>query len=515
MRTKTEPGAPSGGSAGDLDHVVRLRKVSKGFPGVQALEDVDLDLAPGKVHALLGENGAGKSTLIKVLSGVYRPDAGAVEIEGDDVVLEGPAQAQELGIATIHQELLQFPDLSVAENIFLGHPPMRSMRRIDWRGMRERARELLDQLGAFDIGVDTPVGSLSVGNRQRVEIAKAMSLSARVLVMDEPTAALTDHDVTTLFETVRLLCQRGVSVAYITHRLDEVFEIADHVTVLRDGRRIATSDVADTDTDALVNWMVGRSIDVLYPGGEGKPGEVVLELRKLRRFSTSPEVSFTVRSGEIVGLAGLVGAGRSELAQAIFGIEPCFAGELLVSGEKVSIRSPEEARAHGIAYIPEDRGIQGLVKPMTVRENATMAILDQVSRAMVIDRRAEAKVADGIIDRFGVRTPSAAQVVGRLSGGNQQKIVIGKWLATKPKVLIMDEPTRGIDIGAKSEIHRLMTDLTAGGMAVLMISSDLPEVIGMSDRVVVMASDKVVAEFTGDEATEENVGAAMMHEYGG
>ncbi len=500
-------GAPQGAA-------VRLRSVSKSFPGVQALEDVDLDLYPGKVHALLGENGAGKSTLIKVLSGVYRPESGTIEIEGRERRLEGPAEAQSLGIATIHQELLQFPDLSVAENIFLGHAPMRGMRRIDWKAMRERAHELLAQLGADEIGVDTQVGSLSVGNRQRVEIAKAMSLNAKVLVMDEPTAALTDHDVTTLFETVRLLCSRGVAVAYITHRLDEIFVLADQVTVLRDGKRIAVSEVPDTDTDELVNWMVGRSIDVLYPGGKGKAGDAVLEVRGLRRTPSSPEVSLEVRAGEIVGLAGLVGAGRSEVARAVFGIDPAHAGEILVSGQKASIRSPEDAKECGIAYIPEDRGIQGLVKPMTVRENASMAVLGDVSRAAVIDRGAEARLADGIIEQFEVRTPGPTQVVGRLSGGNQQKIVIGKWLATRPKVLIMDEPTRGIDIGAKSEIHKLMVDLTEDGMAVLMISSDLPEVIGMSDRVIVMASDRVVAEFGRGEATEDSVGAAMMHEYG-
>ena len=414
MQSRKEPSAPSGnGTQRPSTVAVRLRGVSKSFPGVRALEDVDLDLQPGKVHALLGENGAGKSTLIKVLSGVYRPDEGTIEINGRQVRLEGPAQAQGLGIATIHQELLQFPDLSVAENIFLGHPPMRKLRRIDWKTMRERAHELLGQLGASDIGVDTPVGSLSVGNRQRVEIAKAMSLNAKVLVMDEPTAALTDHDVTTLFDTVRLLCSRGVAVAYITHRLNEIFELADQVTVLRDGRRIATTDVSETDTDTLVNEMVGRSIDVLYPGGKGKARETVLEVRRLRRGAATPEVSFSVRSGEIVGLAGLVGAGRSELAQAIFGINPCRSGEILVSGEQVGIESPEDARAHGIAYIPEDRGIQGLVKPMTVRENASMAVLEQVSSATVIDREAEARLADEMIEQFGVRTPSASASGGQ------------------------------------------------------------------------------------------------------
>ena len=492
--------------------VVRLRGVAKRFPGVNALEDIDLELHLGQVHALLGENGAGKSTLIKILSGVYLPDSGTLEIDGRQVRLEGPAHAQRLGIATIHQELLQFPDLSVAENIFLGHAPMLSMRRLDWPTMRSRSAELLAQLGAEDIGVDTLVGSLSVGNRQRVEIAKAISLNARVLIMDEPTAALTEFDVTRLFETVRLLCSRGVAVAYISHRLQEIFALAQDVTVLRDGHHISTAKVADTNHDQLVNWMVGRSIDALYPEGKHELGETLLEVKDFKRTPSCPPVSFSVKAGEIVGLAGLVGAGRTEIAQSIFGIEAAVDGTLMVAGEPVSITAPGDAREHGIAYIPEDRGLQGLVKPMTVLENSTLAVLDKVSKSMVIDTAAERATADEMIEKFEVRTPSVEQVVGRLSGGNQQKIVLGKWLATQPRILIMDEPTRGIDIGAKSEIHRLMVELTSQGLAILMISSDLPEIIGMSDRIYVMVSGRIVAHYDRAESNEESVGKSMMQD---
>ena len=502
--------APAGAVSENTAPVVRLAGVSKGFPGVAALTDVSFDLRAGEVHALLGENGAGKSTLIKVLAGVHTPDAGHIEIDGQRVALEGPAHAQRLGIATIHQELLQFPDLTVAENIFLGHAPLRSGLRIDWEAMRSKAAELLAQLGAQDIGVDTVVGSLSVGNRQRVEIAKALALEARVLVMDEPTAALTAHDAERLFATVRTLCSQGVAIAYISHRLAEIFELAQQVTVLRDGQRVATELVADIDRDRLVNMMVGRAVEAMYPRGSHTPAGPALAVRGLRRHERDQPIDLTVRAGEIVGLAGLVGAGRSELAQALFGIEPPYAGAIEVDGQPVEIHRPQDAIACGLGYIPEDRGLQGLIREMDVTANSTLAILEQISAMMVIDSAHEDEIAADVIKRFGVRTPSARQLVGKLSGGNQQKIVIGKWLATRPKVLIMDEPTRGIDVGAKSEIHALMVELASQGMGILMISSELPEVIGMSDRVVVMRGGVLVGEFAAADATEESVGAAMM-----
>lgn len=504
--------APASGAAGP---VVRLAEVSKSFPGVTALAGVSLELRPGEVHALLGENGAGKSTLIKILSGVYAPDAGRVEIDGQAVELDGPAHAQRLGVATIHQELLQFPDLTVAENIFLGHAPLRRWGRIDWETARRRAAELLAQLGAQDISVDAVVGALSVGNRQRVEIAKALALDARVLVMDEPTAALTAHDAERLFATVRMLCGRGVAIAYISHRLSEIFELAERVTVLRDGQLIATLPVAETDHDRLVNMMVGRNIEAMYPRNEHQRPEPALEIRGLRRRARGPALDLTVHAGEIVGLAGLVGAGRSELAQAVFGIDSFHAGEVLVEGAPVAIAGPRDAIACGIGYIPEDRGLQGLVREMDVTANASLAVLEQVSRLRVLVPAREDALAADVIERFGVRTPSARQMVGRLSGGNQQKIVIGKWLAARPKVLIMDEPTRGIDVGAKREIHTLMVELAASGMGILMISSELPEIVGMSNRILVMRGDALVAEFAAADATEETVGAAMMAEDGG
>jgi rhamnose transport system ATP-binding protein len=502
-------GAPRPAGAGTAP-LLALVGIGKSFPGVQALRDVSFDIRPGEVHALLGENGAGKSTLIKIISGVHGADAGTLLLDGQKLRLTGPQAARAVGIATIYQELLLFPDLTVAENVFMGHAPRTRGGRLDWTAMRNATQVLLDSLDIADLAPSQVVGTLSVGNRQRVEILRALSQDARLLIMDEPTAALTGHDVSRLFAIVRRLRARGVAVVYISHRLEEVFALADRVTVLRDGQHVATGDVAGTDRAGLIQMMVGRRIDSLYPKIEVPRGRPVLELRDLARPPATNGVSFAVHEGEIVGLAGLVGSGRSELAQAIFGITPATGGSILVAGQAARVRSVADARRLGIAYVPEDRATQGLVRPMTVRENASLAMLGALARLGFIDRDAEVRLADDVVARFGVRTAGIEQIAGRLSGGNQQKIVLGKWLAARPRVLILDEPTRGIDVGAKAEIHRLMSELAGRGLAVLMISSELPEVLGMSDRVLVMRDGRIVAEFPRATATQELVGAAMM-----
>ena len=490
--------------------LLQVRDIEKTFPGVKALSGVSFEVRAGEVHALLGENGAGKSTLIKIVSGVYRPDSGAILVDGRERHFATPDDAKRAGVATIYQELLLFPELTVAENIFLGHAPRGRIGRIDWAAMRAKAEELLASLEIDDLAADMIVGSLSVGNRQRVEILRALSHDARILIMDEPTAALTESDVTRLFDIVRRLKARGVGIVYISHRLDEIFAIADRVTVLRDGAYVGAREVADTNASELVQMMVGRRIENLFPKTDVPIGPPILEARDVVRRPMTKSVSLTVRAGEIVGLAGLVGSGRSEFAQTIFGVTPAESGEIRLLGTAVKIESPESARAKGIAYVPEDRGVQGLVRAMSVLHNFSLAALNGLSHWGFIDRGAERRMAERGVERFSVRTSSVDEVAGRLSGGNQQKIVLGKWLANNPKLLILDEPTRGIDVGAKAEIHRLMGELAARGLAILMISSELPEVLGMSDRVVVMHGGAVAGILGRAAATQEKVLALAL-----
>jgi ABC-type sugar transport system ATPase subunit len=490
--------------------ILGLENISKSFPGVQALDGVHFEMLPGEVHALLGENGAGKSTLIKIVSGVYRPDVGAIRIDGELVSFGDPREAQKRGVATIYQELSLYSELTVAENIFIGHAPRNRLGMVDWTSMYRRAREILASLNIHDIDVRRKVGTLTVGNRQRVEIAKALSLNARILIMDEPTAALTEADVVRLFDIVRLLRERGVGIVYITHRLNEVFELADRVTVLRDGKYVGTKPISETNEDALINMMVGRTIDQLFPKLDVEIGEPVLEVRNLTRRPNPRDVNLEVRAGEIVGLAGLVGSGRSELAQVIFGITPAESGEILIDGKTVQIKHPGHAMKLGIAYVPEDRGTQGLIRQMRIRENVSLAVLRSLVSGVFVNRGEERTLAEKTVGDLNIRAYSVEQVVNKLSGGNQQKVVVGKWLASRPRVLIMDEPTRGIDVGAKAEIHRMMSELAQQGLAILMISSELPEIMGMSDRIIVMREGRAVAEFDRTEATQESVAAAMM-----
>ena len=494
-----------------MQPILELTNISKRFPGVQALQNVRFDVLPGEVHALIGENGAGKSTLIKIISGVYKPDEGTLRLDGQErPPFSNPREAQAAGIATIYQELSLYPELSAAENIFMGHAPRTRLGAVDWGRMRREARELLASLEIHDLDVNRKIGTLSVGNRQRIEIAKALSLNARILVMDEPTAALTEADVEQLFRIVRLLQERGVAIIYISHRLQEIFTLADRVTVLRDGEYVATRRVADTSESELISMMVGRTVDDLFPKLPAEIGEPLLEVRDLWRRPYTLGVNLTVRAGEIVGLAGLIGSGRSELAQTIFGITPAQSGQILIEGKPVRIRHPGDAMRLGIAYVPEERGSQGLIRQMSIRQNISLAVLRALTRGPFIDRQGERSLAERMIDTLNIRAYSTNQIVNKLSGGNQQKVVVGKWLASQPRILIMDEPTRGIDVGAKAEVHRLMSQLAQQGMAILMISSEMPEILGMSDRVVVMREGRVVGEFSREEATQEKVATAMM-----
>ncbi|MCE2472078.1 MAG: sugar ABC transporter ATP-binding protein [Anaerolineae bacterium] len=498
------------------DALLELRGIDKHFPGVHALKDAQFDVRRGEVHALIGENGAGKSTMIKIVSGVYQPDTGEILLDGRRVAFNNPREAHAAGIATIYQELGLYPELSVAENIFMGHAP--TMKRfgfqaIDWEEMERQAAALLAELNIDNLDVSEKVGTLNVGNRQRVEIAKALSLDAQILIMDEPTAALSESDVEQLFSIVRLLRERGVSIIYISHRLNEVFELADRVTVLRDGEYIGTQDVRATNEAELISMMVGRTIENLFPKQTAKIGDVVLEVRNLNRPPLTRDISFSVRAGEIVGFAGLVGSGRSETAQVVFGVLPAESGEILLEGRPVKISRPSEAVDHGIGYVPEDRGHQGLIREMTIRENNSMAVLELVSKNTFISRAKERALANHSIRQLSIRATGPDQITNKLSGGNQQKVVVSKWLASSPKVLIMDEPTRGVDVGAKAEIHRLMSQLAAEqGLAILMISSELPEILGMSDRILVMREGRLVGEFSRAEATQELIAHAMMSE---
>ncbi len=496
-----------------------LKDIIKSFPGVRALRGVSFDLFPGEVHALLGENGAGKSTLIKILSGVHAPDAGEVRVHGKVVRFSEPGQAQAAGIATIYQEFSLYPELSVAENIFSGHIP-RTLGglALDWRRAEREAAKLLESLDASDIDVRTRTGALSVGNRQRVEIAKALSLKARVLILDEPTAVLTQHDVERLFTVVRNLRSNGVAIIYISHRLDEIFALADRVTVLRDGQWVATQKASEITEAELIRQMVGRALEE-EPIVHDKPVETQAEKAsppalRVTNLSCSPllrDASLTLRAGEIVGLAGLIGSGRSELAQTIFGTLSPQSGTIEVKGRSVNIKGPQDAIQLGIAYVPEDRGRQGLITAMNVGQNVAMTRLKQLTRGPFLDFNAERALAEDYVSRLRIKTPHVRETVRNLSGGNQQKIVVAKWLATKPRILIVDEPTRGIDVGARAEIHRLIVSLARKeGLAVMVISSDMQEVLRLADRVLVMHEGRITGEFSRAEATQESVLTAAL-----
>ncbi|MBI5812023.1 MAG: sugar ABC transporter ATP-binding protein [Meiothermus silvanus] len=483
-----------------------MEGIYKRFGGVQALKGVNFDLRQGEVHALVGENGAGKSTLIKILSGAYQPDAGTVRLEGRTVAIADPRLARALGIATIYQETSLYPDLSVLENLFIGHQPRRGWGRLDWAAMQRRAREVFVQLGV-ELPLTARLGDLGKAYAQLVEIAKALVQKARILVMDEATAALTADDVERLFGIIRGLREQGVAIIYISHRLEEVFRVADRVTVLRDGERVGSEPVAAVDQDWLIQRMVGRELHTLYPRNYRSPGKVLLEVRGLSRAGAFAGIDLEVHEGEIVGLAGLVGSGRSEVVRAIFGIDPYDAGTVRLLGESLPQR-PWAAVRKGLALLPEDRSRQGVILAMTVRANMTLAVLRDLQRGGFLDEAKELSITERFIQALQLRPPHPDLPVASLSGGNQQKVVLGKWLATEPRVLILDEPTQGVDVGAKAEIHQLMDRLVGQGMGILMISSDLPEVLGMADRLLVMHRGKIVARLPRGSAPDVVMRAA-------
>ena len=484
---------------------LQLEHISKSFPGVQAVQDVSLSVMPGEVLALAGENGAGKSTLMNVLNGVIQADSGTIRLDGQTVTIASPRHALDLGITMIHQELALIPQLTVGQNIFLGREPRRGARGlIDWKKLYANAQFEIDRLG-LPLSARSKISDLSIAQQQLVEIAKALSYRARLIALDEPTSALTEHEAETLFNLVRSLRAQGVSLIYISHRLEEIFALSDRAAVMRDGRLVGVAPTAELDSEKIVQWMVGRELKEFYPKANAAQGEVILKAVGLKRGQDLAGVDLELRRGEIVGLAGLVGAGRTFVARALFGADRLEAGQIFIDGQPVHIRSPRDAVRLGIGLVPEDRKTQGVFLGQSVRSNVGVGLFGKFSRwGWLIYRRLEQAVKE-MIQRLGVRTPSSAQRVRNLSGGNQQKVVIARWLALNPKVLILDEPTRGIDVAAKADVHALMNDLAAQGMAILMVSSELPEVLGVSDRVLVMRAGRIVGEFTRAEATQDKI----------
>jgi ribose transport system ATP-binding protein len=491
--------------------ILELQGIVKRFPGVVALAGVDLDLRAGEVHVLLGENGAGKSTLVKVLAGVHRPDAGEIRVDGRPVRLGSPRDAQALGISTIHQELALVPDMTVAENVFLGREPLASRRLgiVDRRALVRAARDLLGGL-ALRIAPEAIVRRLGLAQQQMVEIAKALSLDARVIVMDEPTAVLTATEIDALFAMIARLRARGVAVVYISHRLEEVKRVGDRATILRDGARVRTVRVADATVDELIRLMVGRDLAEKFPRTPTAPGEEVLRVEGLTRRGVLHGVSFALRRGEILGLAGLVGSRRTELARAVFGADPVDGGRVVLRGRPARIASPADAIACGLALLPEDRKQHGIFATLPVKDNVTLAALGRFCRLGVLDLARERRHAEEFVRALHVATPDVDRWALHLSGGNQQKVIVARWLSTRADIFLFDEPTRGIDVGAKVEVYRLMNDLAARGAAVLMISSELPEILGMSDRVLVMRQGRIAGELPRAEATEEAILALAL-----
>ena len=487
-----------------LEPLLVLERATKSFGPVRALENGSVTLYPGEAHALLGENGAGKSTLVKILAGVHRQDSGDLTIDGQIVNFSGPAASKAAGVSIIYQEPTLFPDLTVAENIFMGRQPLRSGRRIDRGAMNKAATAVFARLGV-DLDPDRLARGLSVADQQIVEIAKALSLDAKVLVMDEPTAALTQVEVDRLFEVMKTLRAQGAAVMFISHRLEEVFASCQRVTIMRDGNFVSTAPIEDLTIDDIIRSMVGRNLESLFPKTITEPGEVVLEVENLTSAGVFTDISFQVRRGEIVALAGLVGAGRSEVARAVFGIDPYDSGTVTLAGTKLQGGSPRAAMAAGIAFVPEDRRQQGLVMDMGIDQNMALASLAGLSKGGLIARSSERGLALDWAKQLQLKFGRMKNPVSTLSGGNQQKVVLGKWLARKPSLLIIDEPTRGIDVGTKAEVHRILDGLVSEGMAILMISSELPEVLGMADRVLVIREGRLTASLSRAEANEDTV----------
>jgi len=486
------------------DAALVMEGIDKHFPGVHALKGVNLRIEPGQVMGIVGENGAGKSTLIKVLAGAYLPEAGRIIVNGEPLEANNPADALAAGITVIYQELSLVPGMSVAENIFLGDMPSRGPFLEQWQ-VREMARELLARVGLDDLSTGAPVGSLRLGVRQLIEVAKALHRDARILVMDEPTSALQRSEVDLLFDVVRGLRDEGISIIYVSHHLEEVFEICDAATVMRDGAIVGSKPIGEWTMDSLVQAMVNKRLDTLFPRRERERGEVALEVRNLTLDPSVRDVSFQVREGEILGLAGVVGAGRTETLKAISGVTPADGGEILVKNRERKVRSARDGLDVGIVYMPEDRGAEGLVYSATINENLVLSVLNRISRAGFVEGGKYRSLGQRLKERFGVRASSVRQEVGELSGGNQQKVVLARAMATDPTVVLLDEPTRGIDVGAKSEIYEYMLEIAAGGGAVVMVSSEFPELLGMADRIAIMRNGRTVAEIAGSEADQEMI----------
>ncbi|MEE4010623.1 sugar ABC transporter ATP-binding protein [Roseibium sp. FZY0029] len=483
---------------------LRLEGIVKTFPGVRALDGVSFSVLPGEVHALMGENGAGKSTLMKVLGGIYQPDEGKIIVSEQPVVMTSPLQAKSKGIVFIHQELSLAEELTVAENIYLGELPRKSFGRVDWPKLHEQTNRILETL---KVGFDarTRVGDLSIANQQMVEIARALTVEAKAVIFDEPTASLTDAEKVVLFDVIDNLKAEGVGIIYISHRMEEIFRITDRISVLRDGQYRGTLNTAETSEDEITQLMIGRKLDLTRNAVHHELGDVALEVRGLSCGKLFRDISFEVRKGEVVGFYGLVGAGRTEIAETLFGLREPSSGTILLNGEETVFHSPADAIAKGISLVPEDRKAQGLVLGMNCRDNMTLPQVDDLKAGPFVAEGAEIAIFDQYRDRLDIRTPGWKQLAGNLSGGNQQKIVIGKWLSMHPSVLIVDEPTRGIDVGSKSEIHNLIRDLASQGYAVIVISSEMPEVLHVSDRIVAMYSGEIIRTFTSEEVTEDNL----------
>jgi ABC-type sugar transport system ATPase subunit len=490
-----------------LQPLLSMEHISKTFPGVRALDDVSLEVQAGQVLALVGENGAGKSTLMKILTGALPKDEGTIRLEGREVTLQAPADALALGISMIHQELALIPFLNVGQNIYLGREPERRLGFVDWERLYAQARSQLDMVG-IDVDPRTTVENLSIAQQQMVEIGKALSRQARLIVMDEATSSLTETETARLFDLIRSLKTRGVTIIYISHLIEEIFEIADRVTVLRDGKVVGTYRVDEVSRPELVEKMVGRDIGDLFQKEAASRRDVVLEVRNLSSANFLRDISFRLYGGEILGLAGLVGSGRTTLARTLFGVEKLEAGEILIAGQRVRIDSPQAAIAYKIGLVPEDRKAQALFLNMAVSENIVMSAFSRLSSLGIISFSRMRKMAQQYVERLDIRTPSLGQRTRNLSGGNQQKLAISRWLTINPKILILDEPTRGIDVGAKAEIHALMSQLAQQGMGILMISSELPEILGVSDRILVMQEGRLAAEFDRDAATQAAIMAA-------
>jgi len=491
--------------AGDImEYFLEMKNITKSFPGVKVLDDVTLRVRAGEVHALMGENGAGKSTLMKILMGIYKADEGSILINGSPVTIQNPRDAMGKGISMMHQELNTVLDMDAAENIFIGREPQKSklLNLIDREKMLEDTHKYFKEL---EIGIDpkAPMRSLSVAQMQLVEIVKAISADSKIIVMDEPTSAITEKEAVILFRQIERLKKQGVAIIYISHKMDEIFKISDTITVLRDGRLICTKPACELTDNELIRFMVGREITEIYPKEESSPGQVIMEVKNISRGRLVKDVSFRLRAGEVLGIAGLVGAGRSELAETIFGLYPKTGGEILLDGKKINIKHPRDAIEHKIALITEDRKLTGLNLSANVKENISLAALSSLAKFGVIDQKQESAAANRYIKELGIKTPSENTAVNKLSGGNQQKVVLAKWLLADPSIIILDEPTRGIDVGSKRDIYLLINGLAKQGKAIILISSEMPEVMGISDRILVMCEGMVTGEISRRDFSQE------------